>query len=94
VNVMRRLDLSPTHARTVMSWGKKGDEPPKGTAARQYWDEVMRLLTPILQAKGIVRPAMPADLEVIDAMAKLMSPELSVPETVEQDTPRKRRAVG
>jgi hypothetical protein len=68
VNALRRLDLSPVHARTVMAWGKRRDTPPVNTAARQYWDEVMARLTIVLREKGIVRPeqrALRAKVEVV-----------------------------
>jgi len=55
VNALLRMNLPKTHARTIMAWGRKRDKPPKGTGARQYWDEVMARLTPVLQDKGIVR---------------------------------------
>jgi hypothetical protein len=56
VNAVRRLNLSPVHARTVMAWGKRRDTPPANTAARQYWDEAMDRLSIVLKEKGIVRP--------------------------------------
>ena len=52
VNALLRMDLPPTHARTVMAWGKKRDKPPAGTAARQYRDEVMARLTAGTAGKG------------------------------------------
>ena len=56
VIAMARLQLPPTHARTVVAWGKKRTAPPEGTDARRFWDEAMDRLTVVLRAKGIVRP--------------------------------------
>lgn len=55
VNALSRLNLPAPHARTLMAWGKRRDKPPRDTAARQYWDEVMARVTPVLVEKGIVR---------------------------------------
>jgi len=56
VIAMARLELPPTHARTVVAWGKKRTPPPEGTDARCFWDEAMDRLSVVLRAKGIVRP--------------------------------------
>jgi hypothetical protein len=65
VNALLRLNLPAPHARTIMAWGKKRDKPPKGTAARRYWDEVMTRLTPVLRDKGIVLDGEPKRVETV-----------------------------
>ncbi len=55
VNAMSRLQLPPIHARTLVAWGRKRTAPPEGSDARRLWDEAIGHLTPVLQAKGIVR---------------------------------------
>jgi hypothetical protein len=102
VNALLRLELPRPHARTIMAWGRKRDKPPAGTAARQYWDEVMVRLTPVLQDKGIVRADEPAIRKRVETVSIPMSGELtwtrsvseSEPETVEQGFPRRRSASG
>jgi hypothetical protein len=74
VNALRRLDLPPTHARTIMAWGKKRDTPPKGTAARQYWDEVMDRLTIVLREKGIIALGEPGTSQTLDALMAAFGP--------------------
>lgn len=67
VNAMRRLELSPIHARTVVAWGKKRIEPPAGTEPRRFWDQAMTRLDAALIEKGIVKSRRrPADLEIMD----------------------------
>ena len=55
VNALRRLELSPIHARTVIAWGKRRTEPREDSDARRFWDEAMARLTEVLRAKGIVQ---------------------------------------
>jgi len=66
VNAMARLQLPSIHARTVMAWGKKRRAPPDGSDARRLWDEVMRRLTVVLRAKGIVQSPGPTVFELMD----------------------------
>jgi hypothetical protein len=102
VNALLRLNLPATHARTIMAWGKKRDKPPAGTGARQYWDEVMMRLTPVLQDKGIVRADEQAIRRRIETESIPISGEMtwtrsvseSEPETVEQGLSRRRSASG
>ena len=63
VNALRRLELSPIHARTVIAWGKRRTEPPEGSEARRFWDEAMARLTEVLRAKGIVQRDPPREVE-------------------------------
>ena len=65
VNALRRLELSPIHARTVIAWGKRRTEPPEGSNARRFWDEAMARLTEVLRAKGIVQREPPREVETI-----------------------------
>lgn len=100
VNALLRMDLPRTHARTIMAWGRKRDKPPAGTAARQYWDEVMTRLTPVLQDKGIVRGDSKASRKPVEIVSIPITGELtwtrpvSCPETEEQGFPPRRRASG
>ena len=64
VNALRRLELSPIHARTVIAWGKRRTEPPEGSEARRFWDEAMARLTEVLRAKEIVQREQPREVEV------------------------------
>lgn len=93
VNALRRLDVPPTHARTIMAWGKRRDTPPPGSAARQYWDEVMAQLTVVLRAKGIVRQD---ERIATDAVLAAFDPApMDEPEPAQLGTPRRRlRLVG
>ena len=102
VNALLRLNLAPTHARTIMAWGKKRDKPPPNTAARQYWDEVMARLTPVLREKGIVRAdtrASPKRVEIVSIaitgeLSDTRAMPVSEPEPFEQGLPRRRIATG
>ena len=64
VNALRRMELSPIHARTVIAWGKRRTEPPKGSEARRFWDEAMVRLTEALRAKGIVRQKVATEIKL------------------------------
>jgi|ERR1019366_3905317 hypothetical protein len=65
VNALRRLELPPTHARTVIAWGKRRVEPKEGSEARRFWDEVMVRLTEVLRAKGIVQRQPLREIETV-----------------------------
>ena len=103
VNALLRLNLPATHARTIMAWGRKRDKPPPHTAARQYWDEVMARLTPVLREKGIVRADPKTGRNRVETVSiPITSAELtwtrlvpeSEPEPIEQGLPRGRVASG
>jgi hypothetical protein len=86
VNALLRLNLSPTHARTIMAWGRKRDKPPRDTAARQYWDEVMARLTPVLRDKGIVQPGTKVTRKRVEIVSiPIASAELTWTRTVPED---------
>ena len=94
---MRRLELSPIHARTVVAWGKKRIEPPAGTEPRRFWDQAMARLDAVLIEKGIVKTShRPTDLEIMDLpMTALKSvPLMECPPDADSLPPvAKRKAV-
>jgi hypothetical protein len=66
VLAVNRLNVPPVHQRTMLAWGKKREAPPAGSAAASLWDEVMKLLTTALQAKGIVQAEPMTVFELMD----------------------------
>ena len=104
VNAMRRLELSPIHARTVVAWGKKRTEPYAETDARRFWDEAMARLDAALREKGIVMTRRRAtDLEIMDLPRTVLKsvpvrpgpPDVDpLPPAPKAGAPRKRAAAG
>jgi hypothetical protein len=86
VNAMRRLELSPIHARTVVAWGKKRTAPPASADVRRFWDEAMERLRAVLVEKGIVRGRKATPEEIMDL-------PLAYARSLPASGPRRRDAV-
>ena len=92
VNAMRRLDLSPIHARTVVAWGKKRIEPPEGTEPRRFWDQAMARLDAALREKGIVKTRHRAvDMELVDTVLEVFAPVSPGVPQIEMRRPTRER---